>query len=611
MTAFSEIANHAAFVRDALRQLGVRRFVLGIHTSAFPAGELDCGYGAPSSRMGERLLQFAAELGFDALQLGPCGQVSTSNLSPYDGSVFARNTWCLAAQPLTEEASGRLLTSAQVESLTAHASASTRVDPERAQRVTRALIKACHASLVQLRRSEPAHPLLQDLQRFRAQHAEWLELNAIYEALSPAFMDDPARMDPALASVFEPNAAGQQRRAAMRVTLQPAIEESVLAQYLRHAQHAAFRERARAAGLALWGDMQVGFSHRDGFLYREAFANHWRMGAPPSRTNPQGQPWGYPLLDPEQLDQPDSPARQLFALRVHKLLAEHDGVRIDHPHGLICPWVYDAGNPDPHHAVRHGARAFESPDSLDPDLQRWSIARQQQLDPQAHSQFADNRVRDLDDAQVARYARLFDVLAGAHDPGRALRDVFAAEVLSTCPYPLQRVLERHALGRFRVTQKANPDDPRDVYRTEHAQPQDWLMLGTHDTPPILSVARTWLQDGSAHARAAYLAQRLIAEPSARAHAAASFAADERGLLCASLADLFRSQADNVYVFVGDLFGETEPFNRAGIVHPDNWTARLPERFEALYAERVQAGQALDIVAALRLAVTGKLAASVR
>jgi hypothetical protein len=62
----------------------------------------------------------------------------------------------------------------------------------------------------------------------------------------------------------------------------------------------------------------------------------------------------------------------------------------------------------------------------------------------------------------------------------------------------------------------------------------------------------------------------------------------------------------VYVFVGDLFGSSEPFNRAGVVHPDNWTARLPENFEAVYAERLRAGHALDIVGALRLALTRRL-----
>lgn len=606
-----ELLTDTEFVRDALKRLGVRRFVLGVHASAFPPGALDSGYGAPLSNAGERLVAFAARLGFDALQLGPSGQVSTTNLSPYDGTVFARNTWSLDLPALASEEFGSLLTPEIIERLALDRAGGARLQPELAARIVRDVLDGCHGRLSQLRTREPDHPLLRGFDRFRSEQAHWLELNAVYEALAERTVDDPVLFELALQAIFEPGAAGLQRRAALRTTLGPAIERIELAQYLCHAQHFAFRGRARAAGLAVWADMQVGFSHRDRFLHRDCFAANWLLGAPPSRTNPHGQPWGYPLLDPDQLERADSPARRLFELRVRKLMSEHDGVRIDHPHGLVCPWVYASKDPDPHHAVRHGARAFESPGGDDPDLSRWTIARSSDLEPAAHSRFADNRVRQLDASQVDRYSRLLDVLATLCGPSVALRDAFAAEVLSTCPYPLRRVLERHKLGRFRVTQKADPNDPDDVYRTEHAAGEDWLMLGTHDTPPIYPLATAWLRDGTAQPRAAYLAQRLIADTSDHSTAATLIAASARNLLCASLADLFYSRAENVYVFVGDLFGEDEPFNRAGIVHADNWTARLPENFEQVYAARVRDGRALDIAAALRLALTRRLDSTLR
>jgi 4-alpha-glucanotransferase len=523
--------------------------------------------------------------------------------------VFARNTWSLGLAALGSDDFGNLLQPEIIDRLSRNDLSEVRVQPERAARIIREALDACHARLSQLRSVTPSHPLIRDFELFRREQAQWLELNAVYEALAARTVDDPRLFEPALQALFEPGAAGLQRRAALRATLGPAIQSSELAQYLCHSQHLAFRARARAAGLAIWGDMQVGFSHRDRFLHRDCFAMDWLLGAPPSRTNPHGQPWGYPLLDPDQLERPDSPARRLFELRICKLLAEYDGVRIDHPHGLVCPWVYSSNDPDAYHAVRHGARAFESPGSHDPDLVRWAIARSADLDPDAHSRFADNRVRQLDAAQVEHYARLFDVLARLGGPSVTLRDAFAAEVLSTCPYPLRRVLERHALGRFRVTQKANPNDAADVYRTEHAEPEDWLMLGTHDTSPIYPLATAWLADGTAQPRAAYLAQRLIAASSEQQAAAAFFARSQRHLLCASLADLFISRAENVYVFVGDLFGEDEPFNRAGIVHPDNWTARLPRNFEEVYAVRLREGRALDIAAALQLALTRTLAST--
>src|SRR5262245_34256027 len=90
-------------LRAGLTKLGVERFVLGIHASSFPRGAWDLGYGAPCSREGERVLQFAAQLGFNALQLGPAGAISPVNLSPYDGTVFARNPWALGAESLTRD----------------------------------------------------------------------------------------------------------------------------------------------------------------------------------------------------------------------------------------------------------------------------------------------------------------------------------------------------------------------------------------------------------------------------------------------------------------------------------------------------------------------------
>lgn len=595
------------FVRDALRDLGVRRFVLGVHASAFPPGELDAGFGAPLSSAGERLLSFAAKLGFNAIQLGPSGQISTINLSPYDGTVFARNPWSLDLASLTGPEFAELLPLDVARRLARGAAGDNRVDPPRVARNIRDALDVCQVQFRELRAREPDHALVHAFETFRAEHAPWLEVNAVYEAISDRTVDDPSRFDTAMRSLFEPGPVGLQRRAAVRATLSDAIERIELAQFLCHAQHAAFRARARNYGIAVWGDMQVGVSHRDRFLHPDCFAADWRVGAPPSRTNPHGQPWGYPLLDPDQLEQPDSPARRLFDLRVQKLMAEHDGVRIDHPHGLVCPWIYTAKDPDPHHAVRHGARAFDSPDSHDPDLQRWAIAKVSDLDLSARSKFADNRVGHLEPEQIARYSRLFDVLASFVQSG-STRDVFAAEVLSTCPFPLRCVLERHGLGRFRVTQKANPDDEHDPYRTEHAAREDWLMLGTHDTPPIHPLAAHWLQDGSAKRRAAYLAARLIEDATEREAAARSFASDERSLLRASLADLFASRAENVYVFVGDLFGDDAPFNRAGVVHPDNWAARLPADFEARYAQRLQEGRALDIAGALELALARKITA---
>jgi 4-alpha-glucanotransferase len=585
--------------------LGVERFVLGIHASMFPAaGDWDTGFGAPLSPAGDRVLAFAAGLGFNALQLGPSGSVSLANLSPYDGTLFARNPWNLGLEALRDPEFGSLLEGADPGMLPERGPhESHAVSPVRAAKGIARALDAAYARFVALRRARPDHPFVGGFDAFRLEASGWLELNACYEVLASRVGDDPGRFDPTLRRYIEWGDDGARRRSALRATLGEDFERAELTQYLAHAEHARFRVRAHRRGLGLWGDMQVGTSQRDRLLHAGAFAERWLLGAPPSRTNPDGQPWGYPLLDPAQWADPESPARRLFAMRVRKLLAEHDGIRIDHPHGLVCPWVYAAFDPEPFSAVRRGARARESPDMSDPDLRAWAIPRPADLNPRAANRYADDWVRSIDGEQETRFAVLLDALMELSRESGADGQAIAAEVLSTLPYPLERAFRRHRLGCFRVTQKADVDDLRDVYRTDRAEPNDWVMLGTHDTPPVFALVENWLADGGAARRAAYLAERLVADPSERSAARARLAASPSLLLTASLADLFISGARHVYIFAGDLLGEKVPFNRAGIVHGDNWKLRLSPDFEDVHARRVREGRALDIAAAARLALT--------
>jgi 4-alpha-glucanotransferase len=367
--------------------------------------------------------------------------------------------------------------------------------------------------------------------------------------------------------------------------------------------------------MRLYGDLQVGLSFRDRWARGHLFLPHLLMGAPPSRTNPDGQPWGYPVFDPRRyapryvgdLEGTVSLGVTPFVrARITKMFEEFDGVRIDHPHGLVCPWVYDGRAEDPMRAVREGARLFETPAPYDHlgGLAELAIARPDQIDPGV-APYDDERVRDLDGGQIDEYARFFDmVMEEARSAGRSTDDVLC-EVLSTCPRPLACVMSRHGLGRFRVTQKASLADPRDGYRGENAQPNDWTMIGNHDTRPLLRVIDRWRDEGKLAARAAYLATRLEPEPGARSAFAARLLAAPGELVNAMFAELFVGPAENVIVFWSDLFGEREVYNTPGLVSPDNWTMRLPRAFAAMHRERAAAGEALDIAAALEVALRAR------
>src|SRR4051812_33193905 len=81
----------------------MRRLVLGVHDAALPADPRDdVGRGAPLAAGGLRFLKFAADLGFDGLQLGPQGETTTIDPSPYDATIFSRSTLSIALAPLVE-----------------------------------------------------------------------------------------------------------------------------------------------------------------------------------------------------------------------------------------------------------------------------------------------------------------------------------------------------------------------------------------------------------------------------------------------------------------------------------------------------------------------------
>lgn len=578
-------------IGEALHELGTRRLVLAIHGASFPSDpEEDLGAGSPGTAAAERLFDFAAALGFTGIQLGPSGELSRDNASPYDGTIFSRS---IAAIPKRAYAAGGELEGLVSERVLAvtRGDGGMRADHGRAHDTSHALLATAWSAF-----SRGARPdLAPRLAEFERRHRAWLERDALFEVLRELHGSWDARTWPAAeARLWEaPDAA-----AASTLTRDHAraIAAYGFGQFLAHAAHDRVRAIARRAGLALLADLQVGFSPGDAWAYRGAFLEGYRMGAPPSRTNPAGQPWGYPVLDPDRMGA-EGAARALVRARIEKTLSEHDGLRIDHPHGLVCPWVYRDGTDDPARAVREGARLFESPDLPDhPALARHAIAAADQID-HAQPRYADGWVRALTAAQVDRYAVLIDELvAAATAHGWSTTDL-SCEVLSTLPAPLARVLARHGLGRWRVLQKANLDDPTDVYRAENAEPADWVMLGNHDTASIAGLHAVW--DDARRARwASHLASRLGLSPAA----ATTIAASPGTLAGAMFAEALASRAESALVFFGDLFGYAERFNTPGTYHADNWALRLPATFAEDYRTRVAEHRALCLPYACGLAL---------
>lgn len=604
--------NAGGSIAAALQLLGKSDFLLAVHDASFPGvhGE-DSGRGTPYGEGGLALARFARALGFTGLQLGPQGQTSPVNPSPYDGTLFSRNVLSLDLKTLVNQG---LLSRRTLEAICASnpRPEGRRVPYAHARDIYSQAVDEIHLTFIKARDNRNNDALALDKEiKDLWQSARWLRDDALFAVLNREHDNLPWRLWPQLdrelsAPPADLEADCANRRRALESSHAPFLERYALCQQLLLRQHLAFRNNMQMLGLKIYGDVQVGFSQADSWSLQNLLLRGYFMGAPPSRTNIEGQPWSYQVLDPAQyLDVAGNPGAVLRFIneRLGKMLFEFDGLRLDHPHGLVCPWVYRVDDPDPFHAVQNGARLFSSPDLSDhPELGRYAIVLPGQLN-RDRPRYADDWIREISTNQEDRYALIMDALMAQVNVNGRLREDILCEVLSTEPLPLRRVRLRHGLGRFRVTQKADLDNPMDVYRSENAAPEDWIMAGNHDTPSIWRLAKEWHGKETGKKQAAYLAHRLC--PSAPDTLEKILAAAPQRLAHAKMADLFLSPARHVMIFFADLFGLEETYNVPGVHNEENWTLRVPPEFARIYEEGKRRGEVLNLHAVLALALRAR------
>lgn len=614
------------WVREALKWLGIKRFTLAIHDQSFPScADEETGYGSLYTRGASDFLDFIKDLGFDTIQLGPQGKISRSNISPYNSAIFSKNPLFLSLWRLGKNCPF-LLDNCQFfekNDKNHYSDFSGNVysaDIEKAWNITEQAVSVLYDNFLKNGETEPE--FLEKFNEFRLKNKErfpnWLKHDTIFEILSLQYgTDDWTKWNGPNNSFLDSNLFCrnnfgnnnvQRRISTLFENNREKAEKYALVQFLLACQHKETRTEIKNRGLRIYGDMQIGYSNMDIWSLRDLFLKGYYLGAPPSRTNPAGQPWGYPVLEPALYYHKGTIGLSLALIneRVKKMFSEFDGLRIDHPHGLVCPWVYKKSDRDQYHSVQNGARLFSSPCSLGhPCLAKYSIVSPRQLSCDSDCKpYDDNRITSLTDEQTDRYAVIIDIILETAKNVGVTKDDILCEVLSTLPYPLGQVMRARGLGRFCVTQKADPFNPDDVYRRENTSPQDWIMAGNHDTKPLFLVADERMGTEWYSARCGILAQELK-NGNERGEYYSILVKNSREFRDAMVAELFLGPAQNVMIFFPDLLGMMEIYNRPGVTDKKNWTLRVPRNFREFYEKQVKSGNAPKLGKCLAMALRAK------
>ncbi len=595
-------------IQEALKVLGKKNLALIIHGSSFPSIESeDTGFGNPNSQAARDLIDFAAET-FDNIQLGPSGKTKLCDSSPYTGTIFSVNPLFIDLKQLTTKEWGKILSEETFNKIVKN-------NPNRNKGKTSYsyIYKEQNFALEEAYENFKSGKKFQkEFERFKSENRFWLDKDALYEALSIEYNNDywpqwPSDMDKYL---FNPRSIEEKMECGERINelekkYAKAIDSYAFVQFVAHKQMEETIEYANSKGIKMIADRQVAFSDRDIWAYNSIFLKDWLLGCPPDYFSKDGQAWGFPVLDPEQLFTADGSlgegGKVMKALFKKMFKENQGGVRIDHIVGLIDPWVYKKGQKP---KVEDGAgRLYSSPEHS--ILSKFAIATIDDINTSIKAD-SELKVERLTDEQVEKYGRIIEkiVIEAAKEEGLD-KDFIVCEDLGTLTNPVAAVMEKYQLQGMKLTQFVVPENEWHPYRGKNIAKRSWAMVGTHDNQPASKWAKDLIHTHIGYLHAKNLAEDVYTFEDNKDDLIVKMTEDEKFLTQTKLTELFASAAENIQIFFTDYFGIKEVYNVPGTAGDKNWSLRLANNFKGLFCDNLHDSKAFNLPLALETAIKAR------
>jgi 4-alpha-glucanotransferase len=599
---------YKSVIREALKVLDKKNLALILHGVSFPAAQgQDTGFGTYNSEGGKRVIDFAQGL-FDAIQLGPAGKTKSSDSSPYTGTIFSENPLFIDLKALTTKAWEKLLSEKTFNEIV---KGNPSKDSGRASYAYsyEKQAQALHEVYNNFTKNGSAK-LREKFEKFKKETAWWLDNDALYEAFvlengSDYWPQWKSELDKTVLNPSDEKAAAA-RIAEVSNKHADVIEQYKLEQFIVATQSEQTREYARERGIKMIADRQVAFSDRDCWAYQSLFLPGWSLGCPPDYFSEDGQAWGFPVMDPSKLFNPDGTLGEggevLKKLYIKMFTENPGGVRIDHTVGLIDPWVYKAGKLP---KIEEGAgRLYSSPGHE--FLKQFAVATSDDIDEEFKPD-EEKWIKKLTDEQIKLYGRTIEhiVIAAAIEAGLD-KDAIVAEDLGTLTYPVVQVMEKYALQGMKLVPFVVTEEADHPYRCKNITPNSWTMCGTHDNEPIKVWAGPIVNTPEVEGHVSNLMEDIFEGRFENTDDIRhKLNTDACFLGFAKLVEIFASKSQNLQIFFTDFFGIDEVYNRPGTSGDPNWTLRLPNNFEELYCQKLNSNEAPNLATVLFYAIKAR------
>ena len=313
--------------------LSIRSSGILLHISSLPGTWGIGDMGAEARRFVEILHHTGQQL-WEVLPLGPTGYGD----SPYQGlSAFAGNPNLISPEVLLEE---RLLNVEDLAGLRPFEEGN--IDYGAVIPFKRQLLQKAYERF----QAGGAVELIEELRRFRVEHASWLEDYSLFIALKEAHGGGEWTKWSKELVRREPKALELARK-----ELSAQIDYHVFAQFLFFRQWLSLKEYANARDVRIVGDIPIFmghdsadvWAHQDLFYMDENGQLTVVAGAAPDFFITEGQLWGNPLY---RWDVLKKRGYDWWIERIRMALKQADILRLDHFRGFAHAWEVKAGAPN-------------------------------------------------------------------------------------------------------------------------------------------------------------------------------------------------------------------------------------------------------------------------
>lgn len=588
----AEMKVYKKTIRQGLKALNKELGII-VHNSTVPAkASLNTGVGSLLSATA--LATFVPLLslhGITKIQQEPDNLRRSWTPSPYAPLTTGKNIYMIPLEKLTTDEYGKILPTEVLNTIANNRPNKDTNDMDYNYVVNNydnalkiAYLNFSEKANSTIQKDAKIAKLAEEFIEFKSKNVEELEPQAIFEVLANEHNTDDwktwNKVDRNLYNIKTPQQgqAAVERFNEIKKVHAKDIDFYYFKQMLVEREISKASKEIAQKDISIIGDSPVAFTPVEEWQNQDLFMKDFALGCPPDYFSKNGQRWGFSVLKPETIFNPDGSLGEggkLMQKRYEKMFkSSSGGARIDHIIGLIDPFVYSTK--EPKMTKENSGRLYSSP----------------------NHKILGKYAKTSDEEYAAILTK---IVIPAAEKYALTKDDIICEDLGEVTDPVKRVMENLGLSGIGVTQFD--------YRVADAEPDRVIMLGSHDNPSFIEFTRGLFKDAenskNAKKRLKYKIKNLTEDTIQPNECSWSY---KRGLkknqqkfMKAAFTELFTSPAKRVQVFFTDFFGIDKTYNFPGKTE-GCWTLRMPNNIEEFYYNNLKAGKGFNIPEILARAI---------